>query len=63
MKEVKEVVDLPLNHPERCEELNIRPSKSVLLFGPSGSGKTLLSRIVAHETNASFYRMSGSEMI
>lgn len=43
--------------------MGIRVPRSVLLFGPSGTGKSLLARAVAHETNATFFHLSGSEMI
>ena len=61
--EIKEAVELPLTHPEIYEEMGIKPPKGVILYGPPGTGKTLLSKAVANETNASFLRIVGSELI
>jgi proteasome regulatory subunit len=63
IKEVKEVVELPLTHPELFEKVGIEPPKGVLLYGPPGTGKTLLAKAVAHETNASFIKIVGSELV
>lgn len=63
IKEVKEVVELPLIHPELFEKVGIEPPKGVLLYGPPGTGKTLLAKAVAHETNASFIKIVGSELV
>lgn len=51
IKEVKEVIELPIKHPEIFESLGIAQPKGVLLYGPPGTGKTLLARAVAHHTN------------
>lgn len=50
VKEVKEVIELPIKHPEIFESLGISQPKGVLLYGPPGTGKTLLARAVAHHT-------------
>lgn len=50
IKEVKEVIELPIKHPEIFESLGISQPKGVLLYGPPGTGKTLLARAVAHHT-------------
>ena len=63
IKEVKEVVELPLTHPELFEKVGIEPPDGVLLYGPPGTGKTLLAKAVAHETNASFIKIVGSELV
>ncbi len=63
IKEVKEVVELPLTNPELFEKVGIEPPKGVLLYGPPGTGKTLLAKAVAHETNASFIKIVGSELV
>ena len=63
IKEVKEVVELPLTHPELFEKVGIEPPKGVLLYGPPGTGKTLLAKAVANETNASFIKIVGSELV
>lgn len=63
IRELREIVELPLTVPERYEELGITPPRACILFGPPGSGKSLLARAVAHETSAAFLRMAGSELI
>jgi proteasome regulatory subunit len=61
--EIREAVELPLKSPELFRRVGIEPPKGVLLFGPPGTGKTLLARAVAHETNAKFLRVVGSELV
>jgi len=61
--EVRETVELPLKKPELFEKIGIEPPKGVLLFGPPGTGKTLLAKAVAHETEATFIRIIGSELV
>eukprot|EP00742_Colponemidia_sp_Colp-10_P000396 GILJ01000434.1.p1 GENE.GILJ01000434.1~~GILJ01000434.1.p1 ORF type:complete len:393 (-),score=74.04 GILJ01000434.1:66-1244(-) len=63
VKEVKEVIELPIKHPEIFEALGIAQPKGVLLYGPPGTGKTLLARAVAHHTDCCFIRVSGSELV
>ncbi|PVV02778.1 hypothetical protein BB560_002759 [Smittium megazygosporum] len=63
IKEIKEVIELPVKHPELFEALGIAQPKGVLLYGPPGTGKTLLARAVAHHTACSFIRVSGSELV
>ncbi|HIQ38770.1 MAG TPA: AAA family ATPase [Methanothermococcus okinawensis] len=63
IREIKEVVELPLTHPELFEKVGIEPPKGVLLYGPPGTGKTLLAKAVAHETNATFIKIVGSELV
>ena len=63
IKEVKEVIELPIKHPEIFEALGIAQPKGVLLYGPPGTGKTLLARAVAHHTKCTFLRVSGSELV
>jgi len=63
IKEIKEVIELPIKHPELFESLGIAQPKGVLLFGPPGTGKTLLARAVAHHTECTFIRVSGSELV
>ena len=61
--EVRETVELPLKKPELFERIGIEPPKGVLLYGPPGTGKTLLAKAVAHETEATFIRIIGSELV
>jgi len=63
IKEIKEVIELPIKHPELFESLGIAKPKGVLLYGPPGTGKTLLARAVAHHTACTFIRVSGSELV
>lgn len=60
---IREMVELPLTHPELFERLGITPPKGVLLHGLPGCGKTLLARAVAHESDAAFIYVSGPEII
>jgi len=60
---LREVVELPMLHPERFINLGIDPPKGVLLYGPPGTGKTLAARAVANRTDACFIRVIGSELV
>jgi len=62
-QEIREVIELPLKHPELFERIGVTPPKGVLLYGPPGCGKTLLAKAVANETNATFIRAVGSELV
>jgi len=61
--QVREMVELPLRHPELFQRLGIDPPKGVLLYGPPGTGKTLLARAVANETEAHFFHIAGPEIM
>jgi 26S proteasome regulatory subunit T6 len=63
IKEIKEVIELPIKHPELFEALGIQQPKGLLMYGPPGTGKTLLARAVAHHTDCTFIRVSGSELV
>lgn len=63
IEKIREVVEMPLLHPEKFENLGIDPPKGVLLYGPPGTGKTLTARAVANRTDACFVRVIGSELV
>ena len=63
LREIRETVELPLLKPDLFEKVGIEPPKGVLLTGSPGTGKTLCARAVAHETNATFIRVIGSELV
>ncbi|MBI1871258.1 MAG: CDC48 family AAA ATPase [Chlamydiae bacterium] len=63
IQRIREMVELPLKHPEVFERLGIDPPKGVLLYGPPGTGKTLIARAVAHESEANFYTVNGPEIV
>jgi len=63
LKKIREMVELPLKHPEIFERLGIEPPKGVLLHGPPGTGKTLLAKAVANETNSNFILINGPEIM
>lgn len=60
---VREMIELPMNHPEVFRKLGIDPPKGVLLHGPPGTGKTLIAKAVANETNANFISIAGPEIM
>eukprot|EP01138_Halocafeteria_seosinensis_P010736 gb/GECG01010964.1/.p1 GENE.gb/GECG01010964.1/~~gb/GECG01010964.1/.p1 ORF type:complete len:423 (+),score=60.31 gb/GECG01010964.1/:1-1269(+) len=63
LQEMKEVIELPIKHPELFDSLGVAQPKGVLMYGPPGTGKTLLARAVAHHTDCTFIRVSGAELV
>ena len=63
IKKVREMIELPLKHPEVFERLGIEPPKGILLHGPPGTGKTLLAKAVANESGAKFFVINGPEVM
>jgi len=62
VQKIREMVELPMRHPELFEKLGVEAPKGVLLYGPTGTGKTLLAKAVAGETNSHFISLSGPEI-
>ena len=60
---LREIVELPLRHPEVFSKIGIEPHKGILLFGPPGCGKTLIAKALATESNANFYIINGPEIV
>merc|ERR1712127_775222 len=60
---IKEMVELPLRHPQLFKAIGVKPPRGILLYGPPGTGKTLIARAVANETGAFFYLINGPEIM
>merc|ERR1719217_768448 len=63
MAQIRELVELPLRHPQLFKSIGVKPPRGILLFGPPGSGKTLIARAVANETGAFFFLINGPEIM
>ncbi|KAL6645792.1 hypothetical protein ACP70R_017400 [Stipagrostis hirtigluma subsp. patula] len=63
LAQIRELVELPLRHPQLFKSIGVKPPKGILLYGPPGSGKTLIARAVANETGAFFFCINGPEIM
>lgn len=63
MAQIRELVELPLRHPQLFKSIGIKPPKGILMFGPPGTGKTVMARAVANETGAFFFLINGPEIM
>ncbi|WJZ89737.1 hypothetical protein VitviT2T_008933 [Vitis vinifera] len=63
MAQIRELVELPLRHPQLFKSIGVKPPKGILLYGPPGSGKTLIAKAVANETGAFFFCINGPEIM
>ena len=63
MAKIREMIELPLRHPNLFKTLGVKPPKGVLLYGPPGSGKTLIAKAIANETGAFFFLLNGPEIM
>ena len=63
MAQIREMIELPLRHPQLFKVLGVKPPKGVLLFGPPGTGKTLIARAIANESGAFFFIINGPEIM
>uniref|UniRef100_A0A8R1TKB7 vesicle-fusing ATPase n=1 Tax=Onchocerca volvulus TaxID=6282 RepID=A0A8R1TKB7_ONCVO len=63
LAQIKEMVELPLRHPQLFKAIGIKPPRGILLYGPPGTGKTLIARAVANETGAFFFLLNGPEIM
>merc|ERR1719331_3836482 len=63
MAQIRELVELPLRHPQLFKSIGVKPPRGILMFGPPGSGKTLIARAVANETGAFFFLINGPEIM
>ena len=63
MAQIRELVELPLRHPQLFKSIGIKPPRGLLMYGPPGTGKTLMARAVANETGAFFFLINGPEIM
>jgi len=63
MAKIREMIELPLRHPQLFKTLGVKPPKGVLLFGPPGTGKTLIAKAISNECGAFFFILNGPEIM
>ena len=63
MAQIRELVELPLRHPQLFKSIGVKPPRGILMYGPPGTGKTLMARAVANETGAFFFLINGLEIM
>jgi transitional endoplasmic reticulum ATPase len=63
LAQIREMVELPLRHPQLFRTIGIKPPRGILMFGPPGTGKTMIARAVANETGAFFFLINGPEIM
>lgn len=63
INEIKEIIELPMKHPDLFKEMNLTPPTGALLYGPPGTGKTMIAKAIANSTNSTFIRVVGSELV
>merc|ERR1712176_840368 len=63
MAQIREMIELPLRHPQLFQTIGVKPPRGILLYGPPGAGKTLIARAVANETGAFFFLINGPEIM
>eukprot|EP00004_Rigifila_ramosa_P013629 TRINITY_DN303_c0_g1_i1.p2 TRINITY_DN303_c0_g1~~TRINITY_DN303_c0_g1_i1.p2 ORF type:complete len:836 (+),score=240.81 TRINITY_DN303_c0_g1_i1:55-2562(+) len=63
LAQIRELVELPLRHPQLFKSIGVKPPKGILMYGPPGTGKTLIARAVANETGAFFFLINGPEIM
>merc|ERR1711907_663561 len=63
MAQIREMIELPLRHPQLFKSIGVKPPRGILMYGPPGSGKTLIARAVANETGAFFFLINGPEIM
>lgn len=63
MAQIKEMIELPMRHPQLFKTIGVSPPKGILIYGPPGCGKTLIAKAIANETGAFFFLLNGPEIM